>query len=229
MALESNVEERDVSKDEIKAGVQLRAGHQVVLIIGGTGHPAHDDEEPGPDTPGHTQDPPGDPSQPDHPGSDPQPDRPPQPEPAPTPHDALDAIVVSAAGAPQKNVEWEVTLPDGSKRAGRTGDGGSIHLENLPPKAQCTLDLPDLDAEKTVSAPAAGRVRYQPNLALQAGTSTQVELPPRVRSGRLTGLHFETAKTFLLPSAMAGIRTLRSLYDSYGADLSVLVSGHTDT
>ena len=39
MALEPDVEERDVSKDEIKAGVQLRAGHQVVLIIGGTGHP----------------------------------------------------------------------------------------------------------------------------------------------------------------------------------------------
>ena len=237
MAQESSVEERDVSKDEIKAGVELRAGHKVTLIIGGSSHPPHPGGEPGPqpggepgpDTPGQTTDQPPDPPQPDGPGPKPVPDKPPKLEPAPTPHDALDVTVLSAAGAPQKNVEWEIALPDGTRRAGRTGGGGTIHLENLPPKAQCTLDLPDLDVEKTEAAAAAGRVRYQKDLALQAGTNSQVELPPRVRSGKLTGLHFETAKTFLLPSAMTGIRTLRALYDTFGADLSVLVSGHTDT
>ena len=57
---------------------------------------------------------------------------------------------------------------------------------------------------------------------------TVVELPPRVFRARLVGMLFETNKTFLLPSAMHGVRGLRRYYDQHPG-LSVLVTGHTDT
>src|SRR5437660_1336658 len=93
--------------------------------------------------------------------------------------------------------------PGESKRpgwnAGRTSAEGKIHLENLPPQGQCTLLLPDISAPKEGAQAAQGRTLYQPQLPVQAGTATVVELPSRVRRGQLTGMHFETAKTFLLP------------------------------
>ncbi|MEM6990750.1 MAG: peptidoglycan-binding protein [Myxococcota bacterium] len=57
---------------------------------------------------------------------------------------------------------------------------------------------------------------------------TTVGLPARVFRGRLTGMLFDTDKTFLLPSAMHGIRGLKRYYDQHPG-LSVLVTGHSDT
>jgi outer membrane protein OmpA-like peptidoglycan-associated protein len=65
-------------------------------------------------------------------------------------------------------------------------------------------------------------------LKVAIGRAEHVELPVRAVRGRLTGMLFETDKTFLLPSAMRGIRNLRLLYDEYPR-LEVLVTGHTDT
>lgn len=60
------------------------------------------------------------------------------------------------------------------------------------------------------------------------GARTSIKLPPRTLRTRLTGMLFESAKTFLLPRAMTGIRQLvRYYHDHPGVD--VLVSGHTDT
>jgi outer membrane protein OmpA-like peptidoglycan-associated protein len=56
----------------------------------------------------------------------------------------------------------------------------------------------------------------------------QVRFPePKVRRARLSGLGFETDKTFLLPSAMEGIRRLVKLFDGR-ENLVALVCGHTD-
>jgi hypothetical protein len=71
---------------------------------------------------------------------------------------------------------------------------------------------------------SAGRVRYKSGLPIAIGSKPVVELPPRVHRGRLSGIHFETNKTFLLPSAMAGIRQLASIYKSFGTP-SALVTG----
>src|SRR5262249_21246841 len=60
------------------------------------------------------------------------------------------------------------------------------------------------------------------------GKSQSVEIPPRVFRGRLTGFLFESDKTFLLPSAMNGIRGLKSFYDEHPG-LAVLITGHTHT
>ncbi|HEX7939344.1 MAG TPA: peptidoglycan-binding protein, partial [Gemmatimonadaceae bacterium] len=61
----------------------------------------------------------------------------------------------------------------------------------------------------------------------QVGRASVVELPPRVWRGRLTGMLFDTDKSFLLPSAMTGIRGLKRFYDQH-PKLAVLVSGHAD-
>lgn len=56
----------------------------------------------------------------------------------------------------------------------------------------------------------------------------KVELPPRIRRGRLVGMLFESGKSFLLPSAMRGIKDLKKYYDDH-TGLTVLVVGHTDS
>jgi outer membrane protein OmpA-like peptidoglycan-associated protein len=64
-------------------------------------------------------------------------------------------------------------------------------------------------------------------LTVAINQSHVVELPPRVLRVRLTGLLFETDKTFLLPKAMRGIRGLVDLYAEHPG-MAVAVTGHTD-
>ena len=237
MAAEDAVEIRSVSKEEIEAGVSVKAGHAVTFVVGGLkgtplpGKPPDDDgvfdpdkpEQPPQDVPLEGTDP-GPANPPVKPPVQPGPETPPPPLAG-----QLDLQIVSIAGAPQAALEVELTLPDGSKRAGRTGADGHFLLDALPPSGQCALDAPDVIAPAADAPPSvAGRLRYRKGLSLGIGQKPVVELPPRVRRGTLSGLHFETNKTFLLPSAMTGIRQLTSLYASFGA-LNVLVTGHTDT
>ena len=58
------------------------------------------------------------------------------------------------------------------------------------------------------------------------GPKKQVKLPARVFRGRLTGLLFETNKTFLLPGSLKGIRGLRNFYEQHPG-MQVLVVGHS--
>jgi outer membrane protein OmpA-like peptidoglycan-associated protein len=64
-------------------------------------------------------------------------------------------------------------------------------------------------------------------VTVSIGRETSVEIPPRAFRYRLTGFLFESAKAFLLPSAMEGIRGLVNFYKDH-PNLSVLVNGHTD-
>ena len=247
-------EVRSVSKDELKAGVMARACHAITFLVGGlpgtppadgpgtlgTGDPGSGSDatgaEPGggvfdPEEPAHPDE--GadgtsgttapEPPEPDTPGTTPE-----QPGPAPKIAGRIDAQLVSAAGAPQANLEVEFSLPDGTKRAGRTGKDGHFLVEQLPSEGECKLEVPDVPAPVGDTPAGAGRVRYQPGMSLAINSTPVVELAARVRRGKMSGIHFETNKTFLLPSAMAGMRQLASLYNSFGA-LSVLVTGHTDT
>jgi hypothetical protein len=60
------------------------------------------------------------------------------------------------------------------------------------------------------------------------GQQATVKLPPRVLRARIVGLLFETAKTFLLPRALTGMKQLVRYYNDHPS-VHVLVSGHTDT
>jgi hypothetical protein len=64
-------------------------------------------------------------------------------------------------------------------------------------------------------------------LVLATGAHHTVVIPPVVLRARLTGILFDTDKTFLLPSAMPGIRRIKQLYDEHDAK-TVLITGHAD-
>lgn len=64
-------------------------------------------------------------------------------------------------------------------------------------------------------------------LVLPTGARHTIIMPPRLVRVRLVGILFETDKAFLLPSAMPGIRQLKSIYDGH-VGKTVLVSGHAD-
>lgn len=70
---------------------------------------------------------------------------------------------------------------------------------------------------------------YTPGgITVTIGQRTAARLPPRVFRVRLTGFLFETDKTFLLPSAMRGIRGLVNYYRAH-PEMTLVVTGHTDT
>ena len=64
-------------------------------------------------------------------------------------------------------------------------------------------------------------------LVLPTGAHYKIVMPAQIVRARLVGMLFETDKTFLLPSAMPGIRRLKELYDGH-VGKTVLVSGHAD-
>jgi outer membrane protein OmpA-like peptidoglycan-associated protein/phage baseplate assembly protein gpV len=146
---------------------------------------------------------------------------------AATAADELDVQLVNPAGTPQESVSVELTLPDGDLRTASTDSQGHLRLEGLTVSGNARLNLPGLKAIQA-DASTASRVRYvSGGVDVPIGSATVVELPAVVRRARLTGMHFDTGKTFLLPSAMDGMRRLVELYGSF-KEISGLVNGHTD-
>ena len=70
--------------------------------------------------------------------------------------------------------------------------------------------------------------RYEANAKIPIGTPTTLRLPVHAYRGRLTGMYFETSKSFLLPGALDGMQGLVDYFlDHPGCKL--LVVGHTDS
>jgi len=70
--------------------------------------------------------------------------------------------------------------------------------------------------------------KYQSGgVTVTIGQSLDITLPPRVLRGRLSCMHFDTDKSFLLPMSIPGIRNIKTYYDK-NPGLTVLVNGHTD-
>ncbi|MGH7341277.1 MAG: peptidoglycan-binding protein, partial [Candidatus Rokuibacteriota bacterium] len=63
---------------------------------------------------------------------------------------------------------------------------------------------------------------------LDRGKPRTLVLLPSLVCVRLTGLNFDTSKSFVLPGAMRGIRRLREIYEEH-PDAKLVVCGHTDT
>ncbi|MBL9013349.1 MAG: peptidoglycan-binding protein [Myxococcales bacterium] len=71
-------------------------------------------------------------------------------------------------------------------------------------------------------------IKYEPGgVKVRIGQAQVVELPPRVFRARLSCIHFDTDKSFMLPMSLPGIRNIKSYYDQHPG-LTVLVNGHTD-
>ncbi len=142
--------------------------------------------------------------------------------------DQVHLQLVNPAGIPQRSMEVELTLSSGEKRAGRTTADGHCIIDGIQGGGNAHLDVPDVQSAPDAPPTIAARVRYtEGGIDVRVGRFTIVELPPRVRRIRLKGMHFETAKTFLLPSAMHGIRELVKLYQSFEGIVG-LITGHTD-
>jgi outer membrane protein OmpA-like peptidoglycan-associated protein len=62
---------------------------------------------------------------------------------------------------------------------------------------------------------------------LSADEGIRIMVVPGVLRVRLIGMFFDSAKCFMLPSAIKGIKAIKNLYDRY-PDSSLLVVGHTD-
>jgi outer membrane protein OmpA-like peptidoglycan-associated protein len=156
------------------------------------------------------------------------------PEPALGQEHLIEVQLRNAAGAPAPRLQWQLTLPDGSRRDGTTTADGFIRLSVTPQTGAVTLDLPEFARSTPPAADGAGAaggapgaLAFVPGLQLQIGVPAVVQLPPRVFRGRLTGMLFDTDRAFLLPGAMHGIRRLKHFYDDHPG-LEVLVVGHTD-
>ncbi|HYV64624.1 MAG TPA: OmpA family protein, partial [Myxococcales bacterium] len=81
-----------------------------------------------------------------------------------------------------------------------------------------------------MSAPAGEVVRVlykKGGVRLKPGRRYVIQMPPEVFRVRLTGLHFESNKCFLLPSGIRGMQALASLYEKTPG-LALLITGHTD-
>lgn len=63
---------------------------------------------------------------------------------------------------------------------------------------------------------------------VKVGVVDVVQLPSRILRARLTGMTFDSMRTFLLPSALNNMQRLAAYYDETPA-AEVLVVGHTDT
>lgn len=139
----------------------------------------------------------------------------------------LECTLIAAHGEPRPSVRFQITLPDGSEKTGTSGFEGVIRLSGLTVSGQAKLLLPDLDAHAPArwSSPQ-GTAYVRGGVSIPVGAS-QVALPPAVYRGRLTGMLFETDKSFLLPSAMPGIKELKRFYDDHPG-VEVMVSGHAD-
>ncbi|MBA3541456.1 MAG: carboxypeptidase regulatory-like domain-containing protein, partial [Deltaproteobacteria bacterium] len=168
----------------------------------------------------------------DTPGST-GPDTPTDNPPKTTPIDEhqIEVQVVSALGKPVAGTDYDLRLPDGSTKWGETARDGFLRFSDLPAGGSAKLVLPEHDAEKgsTQGAHTSGAMKYRAGgIDVQIGQSTVVEVEPRIYRGRLTGVLFDTDRTFVTPGALDGMRLIKRLYDEH-PDSQVLVNGHADS
>lgn len=70
--------------------------------------------------------------------------------------------------------------------------------------------------------------RTMPEVSVRAGRPHVISMQQRLVLARLLGMIFDTDKTFLLPTALGTIRSVKQLYDE-NPGAQVLAVGHTDT
>lgn|GEM_PF-1991275 len=154
----------------------------------------------------------------------------------------LELRVVDEAGAPVSGLALSFSV-DGARVSVTTdGDGvaratdvaasfGSARIDDV--KALRALIEPRwcmfrptviAHGDDVTVAPIATAI---PTVTVETGKLRTLVILPNHRRVRLVGMHFDTSKCFLLPSAMRGIRAVRSFYDET-ASTSLLVVGHTD-
>ena len=167
---------------------------------------------------------------------------------SPPPLPAFDVLLVDDIGQPLEGVA--LRFAQGGREDVLTTDGtGFVRLPADEP-GEATVTLDDAAALKKKLKPEWDKAhRGQQGSPPPADDHTAVfalrgdespaafadsELPltvrvqPYVFLARLTGTFFDLNKTFLLPTAMGGLKDIRSVYDEQ-SPATLLVVGHTDT
>lgn len=171
-------------------------------------------------------------------------------QPAPVAIDArtIEVVVVSGAGAPQRQVRFQLRLPDGSTREGATSGDGALRFDQLTQAGTAHLVLPDYD--QGTSAPprayVAGALPYAARgVDVQVGRRTEVEIHRRLALLEVEDALFRTDSAVVLPDGQdptlvdrrgrlkpptgPGAIAVALRYFDEHAGKRVLVAGHTDT
>ncbi|MBN2195085.1 MAG: OmpA family protein [Polyangiaceae bacterium] len=144
----------------------------------------------------------------------------------------------------------ELVFAIGSREEKRGTDGtGTARLEDVPEsfatvrfadeasvrqklrgrwQAARGREWQDPPADMTNTVAVVRRNEMLPAISVVAEEPHRIVLQPRVVLAQLFGMWFETSKCFLLPTAMEGVRFIRTLYDA-NPETDLLVVGHTDT
>jgi outer membrane protein OmpA-like peptidoglycan-associated protein len=157
---------------------------------------------------------------------------------------SFDVTVVDMNGTPITGVEVVFSIENEFLSA-TTDESGRAHVDG-PAGASASAHFQDSDSvrrklhEQAADRSAGGAppsgpdvvnmtmAKELPPFSVAADKSRTLVLQPFVAHVRLIGMFFDHGKSFLLPSAMKGIRKLKGLYDEHpGA--TVIITGHTDT
>lgn len=164
---------------------------------------------------------------------------------APRPLPLFDLVCVDDVGKPLPGVS--VVLTENGVDHELTSDDNGVVLFPMDAPAVASVEVTDLDALRDQlrgrwDSPRDGK-RVQPNdttdvsllvdedplgVVIDTETPFCLSIQPYVFLARTVGVFFDTNKTFVLPSALPGMRQLRAIYDDNDPS-TLLIVGHTDT
>jgi outer membrane protein OmpA-like peptidoglycan-associated protein len=175
-------------------------------------------------------------------------EEPPAPPPAPRNKSSsepspYDVKVIDDTGAAVAGIDVNLTI-DGAPETIKTSGGGTAHSEGhtgsiaslkmldvtgLPAKLEAKWKEPraknlpkGLDVQEVVAGRPFEPLSVRPNAVF-----TLIVTRPPVRRVRLSGLLFDANKSFLLPQALPGIRTIVAVHRDYPS-AKLLVVGHAE-
>lgn len=165
---------------------------------------------------------------------------------SPPPLPSYDVLLIDDVGKPLDGVPLRISRPRNEEVVTTDADGfvrfvtdeaeqGRVALADVSALKQRLGPLWDqTDRGKAASPPLteettilALRGTESPEVGLDTRGSAVLRVQQYVFLARLEGMFFDLNKTFLLPSALGGLREARALYERHNPG-SLLIVGHTD-
>ena len=95
----------------------------------------------------------------------------------PTPPGVVAVTLKDEGGNPASGISWQLTLPDGTVKSGKTSSNGRISVDGVP-KGDCKLVLPDVDSG-AAAQPASGAEAGGATAASSGGGSAPADQPAK--------------------------------------------------
>lgn len=182
----------------------------------------------------------------------PLPPTPPKPPPAPEDH-WLKLEVITAKDEPAPDIDYELMLPDGERKAGRTDADGRVEIRGIKESGHFKLEFPGIDdqAPVPVAPPDSEReaIAYlREVLSLPVDELHTIRLPPEAMDAHYVefdDVFFSFASTALLPETKDHTPPLNAdgepitglglcvavlqYTEQFDGEKTLLILGHTDT